>query len=69
VRNKRRFQNEAIRGGEAARLAPAFQMADLQAELQTSEVREPASAFRPVQPTADETPAQASLSWNAAEAV
>jgi hypothetical protein len=64
-----RYTHYRSRGGEAARLAPAFQTADLQAELQLSEVPEPATAFQTVPPSKAETPAQTALSWNRAAAV
>ena len=46
-----RYTHYRSRGGEAARLAPAFQTADLEAELQLSEVPEPATAFQTVPPS------------------
>jgi hypothetical protein len=59
-----RYTHYRSRGGEAARLAPAFQTAALQTELQASDVREPSAAFRAVQPDEEETPAQAAVLWN-----
>ena len=53
-----RYTHYRSRGGEAARLAPAFQSTD----LQTSEVHAPAVAFRSLSADREETPAQAALS-------
>ena len=64
-----RYTHYRSRGGEAARLAPAFQTAALQTELQASKVPERAAAFRAVRPDEEETPAQPALSWNDAAAV
>jgi integrase len=41
-----RYTHYRSRGGEAARLAPAFPTAALQAELQVNDLHEPAAAFR-----------------------
>ena len=59
-----RYTHYRSRGGEAARLAPAFQTAALQAELQANDLHEPAAPFRTVQAADAGIAAQTVFPWN-----
>jgi hypothetical protein len=62
-----RYTHYRPRGDEAARLAPAFAVTDVQADLQANDLHGPAAAFHDAAAAEAEIPAQAAFKRNEEE--